>query len=173
MFEVKQTRSNEVNIRIFFYNFIIVLFIFFQSSFSFSKDFLSIRIIDGDTIVINKKKIRLHGIDAPEKNQICKNIEGNPYYCGIISTKILKKIIGKSKVNCLKKGKDRYSRIIGVCFINKVNINQKMVKLGWALAYRKYSKDYVIDEKQAQENKLGLWSGKFTKPWIWRKNIKK
>ena len=45
-----------------------------------------------------------------------------------------------------------------------------MVKLGWALAYRKYSKDYVIDEKNAKENKLGLWSGSFIKPWKWRKN---
>ena len=69
-----------------------------------------------------------------------------------------------------KKGIDRYSRIIGVCFVNDTNVNQKMVKLGWALAYRKYSKDYVIDEKNAKENKLGLWSGSFIKPWKWRKN---
>ena len=45
--------------------------------------------------------------------------------------KALIKILGTNIVYC-KKGIDRYSRIIGVCFVNDTNVNQKMVKLGWA-----------------------------------------
>ena len=44
-----------------------------------------------------------------------------------------------------------------------------MVKSGWALAYRKYSKKYVKDEARAKLNNAGMWSGKFMVPWKWRR----
>ena len=44
-----------------------------------------------------------------------------------------------------------------------------MVKNGWALAYRKYSRDYIDEEKEAKHKKMGMWAGKFTAPWRWRK----
>ena len=44
-----------------------------------------------------------------------------------------------------------------------------MVKKGWALAYRKYSKKYVKDEFIAKSNKAGMWSGDFIEPWKWRR----
>ena len=165
---MSQKKINYVS-SFYLFNLILIL-LFFQNSHSFSQNLKSVKVIDGDTIILNNNKIRLHGIDAPEKNQICKNIKNTPYKCGISSKKALIKILGSNLVHCKKKGRDRYSRIIGVCFVNDTDVNQKMVKLGWALAYRKYSKDYVIDEKNAKENKLGLWSGSFIKPWKWRKN---
>ncbi|MDC0135044.1 thermonuclease family protein, partial [Alphaproteobacteria bacterium] len=55
-----------------------------------------------------------------------------------------------------------------VCYVNGEDINALLVERGWALAYRKYSKDYVHQENQARINNLGLWSGKFTLPWEWR-----
>ena len=126
-------------------------------------------ITDGDTIKILNNKIRLHGIDAPEKNQTCirnKKI----YNCGIVATKTLIKKIGKNKVKCLtQKNKDRYKRFIGVCFVKKDNLNKWMVRNGYAVAYKRYSKDYVLDEEFAKTNNLGLWSGTFLKPEKWRK----
>ena len=44
-----------------------------------------------------------------------------------------------------------------------------MVRNGYAVAYRRYSKEYISDEDFARENKLGLWQGKFIKPEKWRK----
>ena len=44
-----------------------------------------------------------------------------------------------------------------------------MVRNGYAVAYKRYSKDYMIDEEYARENKLGLWEGSFTMPENWRK----
>jgi endonuclease YncB( thermonuclease family) len=44
-----------------------------------------------------------------------------------------------------------------------------MVKNGYAVAYRRYSRDYVKDEDYAKKNKLGLWSGNFIYPEKWRK----
>ena len=126
-------------------------------------------ITDGDTIKISNNKIRLHGIDAPEKRQKCiKN--GKEYNCGIAATEALIKKIGKNAVKCLtQKNKDRYNRFIGVCFVDQEDLNKWMVRNGYAIAYRRYSKDYILDEDFAEINKLGLWSGTFLIPEKWRK----
>ena len=52
---------------------------------------------------------------------------------------------------------------------NEININRWLVKNGWALAYRKYSKDYIGEEEWAKNNNKGLWQGDFLEPWKWRK----
>ena len=135
-------------------------------------------VIDGDTIKINKKKIRLFGIDAPEKKQTCKktyisffifNFQKN-YKCGEKSTLALLKKLKNKKVECiLEKKKDIYKRNIGTCYIKNQDINKWLVKNGLAIAYKKYSKKYVLDEKYAKENKLGIWIGSFIEPEKWRR----
>ena len=127
-----------------------------------------IRIIDGDTIHINKIKYRLHGIDAPEIRQSCKIKEKN-YKCGVKSKEFLVSLIGNQSVKCNQKDIDRYKRIIAECFVGKINLNKELVRNGWALAYRDYSKDYITDEEFAQENNLGMWKGTFIHPKKWRK----
>ena len=127
------------------------------------------RITDGDTIKILNKRIRFHGIDTPEKKQICiKN--SKKYSCGKEAATALIKKINRKKVVCTVQDKlDRYKRYIGVCFVEKINLNSWMVRNGYAVAYRRYSKDYIKDENYAKRKKLGLWSGSFTNPEKWRK----
>ncbi len=127
-----------------------------------------IRIVDGDTIHIDKIKYRLHGIDAPEMKQLCK-INEKRYQCGVRSKEFLVSLIGDKPVRCVHKDVDRYKRIVAECFVNNININKELVKNGWALAYRDYSNDYVNDENFAKENNLGMWNGTFTEPKKWRK----
>ena len=126
-------------------------------------------ITDGDTVKILNKRIRLHGIDAPEKKQICiKN--SKEYSCGKEATNALKIKIGNKSVTCKVQNKlDRYKRYIGVCFLEDVNLNKWMVRNGYAVAYRRYPKDYIGDENYAKKNKIGLWSGYFSRPEKWRK----
>ena len=126
-------------------------------------------VTDGDTIKISNDKIRLHGIDAPEQKQKCiKNAK--EYNCGAVATEALTKKISKNVVKCsIKKKKDRYNRFIGICFVEQEDINKWMVRNGYAVAYKRYSKDYNLDEEFAKINKLGLWSGTFLKPEKWRK----
>jgi endonuclease YncB( thermonuclease family) len=64
---------------------------------------------------------------------------------------------------------DRYKRYIGVCFIGDIDLNKWMVINGYAVAYKRYSKDYIEDENYAKKNKIGLWSGSFIHPEKWRK----
>ena len=58
------------------------------------------------------------------------------------------------------------------CYIDEININQWMVKNGWAIAYRYYSKDYINEEEYANNNKLGIWKSKFIEPYLFRKKNK-
>ncbi len=134
-------------------------------------------IIDGDTIKINGKKIRLHGIDAPEIKQLCKRDFLNVFFftfkkkykCGELSKNKLEYYIQNNKIECKTEGIDRYKRIIGTCFKNKININSKMVRNGYAVAYKKYSKKYIIQQLEAKKDNLGIWQGEFQMPWDWRK----
>ena len=152
-------------------NYIVLIFIYFMSfSLANCKSLdNSIRIIDGDTIILNSEKIRFYGIDTPEKKQKCKDRNGLSYPCGEFATNELKKIISSGQLFCKKRATDRYGRSISICYVNGVDINSLMVKNGWALAYRKYSRDYIDEEKEAKDKKMGMWAGKFIAPWRWRK----
>ena len=127
------------------------------------------RIVDGDTIWIGETKIRLHGIDAPETKQECFREDGSPYLCGEASTNALRVLIGAKPVRCEGETYDRYKRLIATCYSGTVNLNTELVRQGWALAYRRYSKDYVAVEEEAQAAKRGMWAGEFKPPWEWRR----
>ena len=142
-------------------------------------------IIDGDTIKIANERIRLYGIDAPEKNQICIGLSGESYNCGLSSTRFLKVLINNStKVECSYTNLDRYGRIIGKCISytkieNKKDepfplpLNYWMVVSGHAVEYKRYSRgEYSKAEKTAKKEKKGLWKGEFDRPEKWRRKYK-
>lgn len=129
------------------------------------------RVIDGDTLALAGVKHRLHGIDAPERKQMCE-ADGQPWTCGKTATQALIHEINNRPVTCQSTKRDRYKRQISVCFAGGTNLNAWMVRHGWALAYRKYSKDYVGEEAKAKAEGRGIWAGRFTPPWVWRKGKK-
>ena len=116
---------------------------------------------DGDTVTINdhgeKRKLRLYGIDAPEKDQEY-GMESRQY--------LYDRIQGKD-INIDFISKDRYGRDISIIYINGENINETMVKEGYAWWYKEYSKkdvQYKIYEQKAKFEEKGLWSKKNTVP---------
>jgi endonuclease YncB( thermonuclease family) len=125
-------------------------------------------VIDGDTLDIHGKHIRLHGIDAPESGQVCEK-DGKRYRCGQRAALALADKIGRVTVRCEQHDIDRYKRIVAVCSLGNVNLNAWMVRQGWAIAYRQYSRDYVDDESAAQAEKAGIWAGRFIEPSKWRR----
>ena len=157
-------------VKILIFNLFLIL-ICFSAVSSGKTIFGKAKVIDGDTIHIYKNKIRLHAIDAPETNQTC-NKNNKVWNCGIESTKFLKKLIGKNKIECITTGKDQYNRFIGVCFKNNLDLNSEMILNGWAIAYRYYSMDYVKEEEEAKKQKIGIWSGEFEEPYLFRKKTK-
>ena len=127
-----------------------------------------IKVVDGDTIHLNGKKIRFSGIDTPELKQTCSK-NNQIIFCGIEAKKLLLNKIGNNKVECVEEDKDQYKRILAECFVNNISLSSYLVKAGYAFAYRKYSKKFVSDENYARLNNLGMWSMKFEYPWDWRK----
>lgn len=126
------------------------------------------RVIDGDTIEVRGTHIRLNGIDAPESKQTC-DANGQAYACGEQATEALIVLLGARPVACTEKGKDRYQRIIATCHVDSTDIAAWMVEHGWAVAYRKYSLEYVSAEDRAHSAKLGIWAGTFDMPEDWRR----
>ena len=133
----------------------------------------NVRIIDGDTIVLDGERIRLQGIDAPELKQTCKNKESKRIWeCGKEATEHLKMLMVGKKINCSDEGKDKYRRQLSYCFNEDININQKMVEDGYAVAYTVYDKSFYIDSIIARLKNKGIWSSDFKEPSKWRKEIK-
>ena len=145
------------------------LFFLYLFCFGFTAPNAQVRVVDGDTIHIGQDKYRLEGIDAPEMRQECL-YKGEQWECGIESTKSLRKQIAvTSQLRCEGERKDSYGRILAICFLGGKDINAWMVKNGWALAYVKYSKKYLKEQRYAKKNTLGIWKGQFVLPWDWRR----
>ena len=125
-------------------------------------------VIDGDTIEIHGQRIRLHGIDAPESRQLCVLPTGKKWRCGQAAALALADRIGRATIRCEPRDHDRYRRVVAVCFKGAEDLNSWMVANGWAVAYRKYSLDYVDDEDRARIARANIWSGRFELPWDWR-----
>ena len=132
----------------------------------------SLKVIDGDTIVLNGEKIRFSGIDAPEYDQDCMNGD-KKIYCGMFSKVLLTKKIGDEIPKCIREGKDVYGRTLAECFVNGESLSSFLVRHGYAFAYRKYSKKFIKDEEYAKKIKIGMWSMEFEFPWDYRKNKSK
>jgi len=170
--------------RIIFFTYAVVITFTFNINFV-RADFTAkvLRVVDGDTVhVVNKAgkkfKVRLTGIDAPEKNQ--------PY--GLASTyKLTEMLINKWVLLKSKPDNgnlysiDRYNRVLAKVILDGRDINLAQVSSGYAWHFKRYQKQqspadresYSKAELHAKKNELGLWGEKKPMaPWKWRK-IKK
>ena len=147
--------------KLFLYVFLVLIF----CNTSFGDN---LRIVDGDTIVLNGEKIRFSGIDTPELKQTCMSGD-QKVFCGMFARMLLVKKIGNEMPECIREGKDAYKRTLAECFINGESLSAFLVRSGYAFAYRKYSDKFIKEEEFAKENKLGMWSMKFEYPWDFRK----
>ena len=129
-----------------------------------------VSVTDGDTIKVynaefGQVKIRLYGIDTPEK--------GQPY--GQAAGKYLASLIAGATVDIESVTEDRYGRTVAIVTDAESNVNQEMVRAGYACVYRKYCDRSFCDywlalENEAQKGKIGLWQETNpVPPWEWRK----
>lgn len=133
-------------------------------------------ITDGDTITVldatnTQYKVRLAGIDAPEKKQ--------PF--GQVSKKSLSDLVYNQMVLVDWSKRDRYQRIVGKVWVNEVDVNLEQVKRGLAWHYTKYKKEQPIEDRlsylhaqeDAKASRVGLWvEPNPIPPWDWRKAIR-
>jgi len=124
-----------------------------------------VSIIDGDTVHVlaNNQdiKVRLFGIDAPERKQP---------YSAQSKAALAEKILGQT-VEVTTHGTDRYRRTIADLYIGKRCINEEMVSEGWAWDFKRYSNGrFAGAEQKARKEKAGLWADPApVAPWEFRK----
>lgn len=127
-----------------------------------------IAVLDGDTIEIlhnqRPERVRLHGIDCPEKGQAYGNKAKQAASALVFGKEVVLQAYGK----------DRYGRTIAdVLLLDGTNVNHELVKDGWGWWYRKYAPDdreLERLEQDAREAKKGLWAdSEPIPPWEWRK----
>ncbi len=129
--------------------------------------------VDGDSITVldstnTQHRIRLQGIDAPERKQAF----------GDASRKHLASLVAGKEVTVKWAKRDRYRRIVGFVIVDGQDVNLAQVKAGMAWFYQYYQKElsaenrklYAQAEDQARSNKMGLWRDKHPMPpWKWRR----
>ncbi|MCT8970886.1 thermonuclease family protein [Microbaculum marinisediminis] len=126
-------------------------------------------VIDGDTIEIHGKRIRLWGIDAPEGRQPCTR-DGKAWRCGAEAANALDRHLDGATVACTVRDIDRYRRVVATCEARGRDVGDWLVSEGWALDYRQYSKGaYAAAEATAKDAGRGVWGGEFEPPWEWRR----
>ena len=122
------------------------------------------KVIDGDSLIIGSKKVRLFGIDAFEYSQTCGR-----YACGRVAARELTKLVQNVVIRCQMRDKDQYGRIVAQCHNAKgQDIAQEMVRMGLAVDYRSYSRAYIKDETMAKQQKRGAWRYPFQSPASYR-----
>jgi endonuclease YncB( thermonuclease family) len=126
------------------------------------------RVIDGDTIEVAGRHVRLEGIDAPATAQSCGTSGSGTWACGPAAAAALEKLIGGAPVSCESRGVDKYGRTLGVCFVAGRDINAQMVREGFAWAFVKYSTSYVQEEAEARALHVGIWQGEAEPAWEFR-----
>jgi len=111
----------------------------------------------GNTILIGKRLLRLFGVSAPKIGDICQ-IEDAKMKCGVVAWSQLIKLADGWHLSCDIEVKVKGAADFATCYSGERDINEGMVRSGWARAVRKQTDRYVVDEEDARASKRGLWA---------------
>jgi endonuclease YncB( thermonuclease family) len=146
--------------------FLLPLLFFFSSCSESPESARVVRIADGDTITIlyadnTQEKIRLYGIDCPERTQ--------PF--GRKARQFTSSLVFGKQVTIRSVDRDRYGRNVAWIYIGEINLNAELVRAGYAWHYRKHSNDPMLQrlENEARKAGRGLWRDSDpVPPWKYR-----
>lgn len=135
-------------------------------------------VTDANVIVVNGRRwngkcingtpVRLFGTVAPDLAQNCEAPDGRQWQCGRAAAAILLEAIKNETVFCEGSTVDSQGMVMAVCRVRGEEINRKMVRDGWALAYPRHSMKYLPEEKGAQQARKGLWQSSTDEAFSWR-----
>lgn len=125
------------------------------------------RVVDGDTLSFNGSYVRLHGIDAVEAEQECSR-NGEQWRCGAEAEAVLSDLISRGTVSCKQVGADRYRRTVAICSVAGIDLAERMVQAGLAVALPQYSDSYIAAQNEAQAQQIGIWASEFEMPNAFR-----
>lgn len=112
--------------------------------------------------------MRLHGIDAPEAGQTCRDAGDNDWDCGTGAMNRLAAMVEGRRVSCVAIERDAYGRIISRCTSDGIDLAETLVAEGLAWAFVRYSDSYVPVEAATRTVGLGIWAAENQAPWDYR-----
>lgn len=127
-------------------------------------------VIDGDTLEIRDRRIRLWGVDAPEGGQTCGAADGTAWRCGQAAANRLDAHLEGRTVSCFEQDTDRYGRMVARCEVGGEDLGAWLVRQGLAVRYARYAGNaYRAEEAADRRERAGVWAGPFTPPDEWRR----
>ena len=127
------------------------------------------RVVDGDSLELAGRRIRLFGIDAPELHQHCRTGDDRTYDCGAAARRALADLVGGNAVTCTPVGAS-HDRAVALCQANGRDLGEQLVRSGHALELHNFSRGrYRSAEREARAARRGLWAGRFEEPAAWRR----
>jgi len=129
-----------------------------------------VRIIDGDSLRVDGRIVRLQGIDAPEYRQSCRDGSGTEWPCGREARAALERLAQTPGLTCVSHEQDRYRRAVVQCHnAAGIDLAKALLNDGWAVALPRYAlPGYARAEERAREAGHGIWRGEFECPSDWR-----
>jgi len=140
---------------------IAALILFFLLSPSHAEIYKVKRVIDGDTLLlINGERVRLIGVDTPETKHPQKRVQ----YYGREAYLFTKQMVGgkEARFEFERQKRDRYGRLLAYVYLSdETFLNAELIKQGYGFAYTrfpfKYMEEFRRYEREARENRKGLW----------------
>jgi endonuclease YncB( thermonuclease family) len=129
-----------------------------------------IHVIDGDSLRVDGREIRLAGVDAPEYRQNCTDSSGSAWPCGKEARVALERLVRAGGVSCKTAVEDRYGRALATCRAGGSDIAEALARQGWAEGARdRRFAEPTSAIAEAKRARRGIWRGGHSHPAEWRK----
>ncbi len=125
----------------------------------------AIRIVDGETIGLGDRVVRLAGIAAPSRGEDCRRGSGEVFDCGAASTAALMRLVSGRNLSCRIVGQDGFGRGLGQCEAAGADVNRALVRGGFAVSTTSALRS---EEDAARRSAQGLWANAAGAPDTWR-----
>jgi len=132
-----------------------------------SAEAAAVRVVDGDTLRLGDRTLRLAGLRSPERGETCTTAKGVGFDCGAAAAEALARLLRGRGLVCRIQGRDRFGRALGRCQAGGMDANAALVDAGWALAATEVPA-LVEAEVAARAARRGLWSNPPGAPESWR-----
>ncbi|MFT8246432.1 thermonuclease family protein [Roseomonas sp. BN140053] len=123
-----------------------------------------VRVVDGETLRLGNRVVRLEGLRAPARGEPCADRAGRPLDCGAAAAEGLARLVADRAVSCRLHGSDAFRRALGTCEAGGVAVNAALVSAGWAVDG---SGDLSEQERAAHDAGRGLWASRELRPAGW------
>jgi endonuclease YncB( thermonuclease family) len=125
------------------------------------------RAVDGDSMTVAGRRVRLFGIDAPEYRQTCR-IGWSNWACGSDAATALRTMVDGRQLDCSAVDRDVYGRTVAQCRVGGIDLGAVMIDKGFAIALDNAPQSYLARQATSRSSSAGIWASQFETPATYR-----